>query len=169
MIVCENRINHEEHEVHTKSTKGYYYSPCVFMFSPLCKLFLAKTLRRKENHIYCDIYLREYDTLDCHYAFAPLCLCTIVPLRHCTFTPLSRCAFAPLCLCAFVPLRLCTFVPLRHLSLYCSIYKKKEGILLRYPLILKSATSYSPTCAVPSALSGLTSLFGMGRGGTPML
>ena len=34
---------------------------------------------------------------------------------------------------------------------------------------LKSATTYSPTIAVPSALAGLTSLFGMGRGGTPPL
>ena len=34
---------------------------------------------------------------------------------------------------------------------------------------LKSATTYSPTYAVPSALAGLTSLFGMGRGGTPSL
>ncbi len=33
-------------------------------------------------------------------------------------------------------------------------------------LNLKSATTYSPTIAVPSALAGLTSLFGMGRGGT---
>ncbi len=32
---------------------------------------------------------------------------------------------------------------------------------------LKMAATYSPTCAVPSALAGLTSLFGMGRGGTP--
>jgi hypothetical protein len=32
--------------------------------------------------------------------------------------------------------------------------------------ILKSATTYSPTNAVPSALAGLTSLFGMGRGGS---
>ena len=32
----------------------------------------------------------------------------------------------------------------------------------------KSAVTYSPTkTAVPSALVGLTSLFGMGRGGTP--
>ena len=34
---------------------------------------------------------------------------------------------------------------------------------------IKSATTYSPTYAVPSALAGLTSLFGMGRGGTPLL
>ena len=33
----------------------------------------------------------------------------------------------------------------------------------------KTAATYSPTCAVPSALAGLTSLFGMGRGGTPQL
>ena len=31
----------------------------------------------------------------------------------------------------------------------------------------KTAAAYSPTCAVPSARPGLTSLFGMGRGGTP--
>jgi hypothetical protein len=29
----------------------------------------------------------------------------------------------------------------------------------------REATSYSPTVAVPSAQAGLTSLFGMGRGG----
>ena len=33
----------------------------------------------------------------------------------------------------------------------------------------KTAATYSPTLAVPSARSGLTSLFGMGRGGTPTL
>ena len=31
------------------------------------------------------------------------------------------------------------------------------------------AVTYSPTFAVPSARRGLTSLFGMGRGGTPVL
>ena len=35
---------------------------------------------------------------------------------------------------------------------------------------LRLAATYSPTIiAVPSALTGLTSLFGMGRGGTPSL
>ena len=33
----------------------------------------------------------------------------------------------------------------------------------------KGAVTYSPTFAVPSARRGLTSLFGMGRGGTPEL
>ena len=33
----------------------------------------------------------------------------------------------------------------------------------------KTAATYSPTLAVPSARAGLTSLFGMGRGGTPPL
>ena len=33
----------------------------------------------------------------------------------------------------------------------------------------KGAATYSPACAVPSARLGLTSLFGMGRGGTPTL
>ena len=45
--------------------------------------------------------------------------------------------------------------------------KKSPGLLQGF--WLKSATTYSPTIAVPSALSGLTSLFGMGRGGTPTL
>ena len=31
------------------------------------------------------------------------------------------------------------------------------------------AATYSPAYAVPSALMGLTSLFGMGRGGAPSL
>lgn len=35
--------------------------------------------------------------------------------------------------------------------------------------LFKTATTYSPTCAVPSAWRGLTSLFGMGRGGSPAL
>ena len=33
----------------------------------------------------------------------------------------------------------------------------------------KTAATYSPTCAVPSALLSLTTLFGMGRGGTSAL
>ena len=32
----------------------------------------------------------------------------------------------------------------------------------------KMADTYSPANAVPSARAGLTSLFGMGRGGTPL-
>ena len=34
---------------------------------------------------------------------------------------------------------------------------------------LKMAATYSPTVAVPSALLSLTTLFGMGRGGTSAL
>ncbi len=49
-----------------------------------------------------------------------------------------------------------------------NVYTKKSPGFLRGSF-LKSATTYSPTIAVPSALSGLTSLFGMGRGGTPTL
>ena len=48
-------------------------------------------------------------------------------------------------------------------------YIIRKGVPFRNALLLKSATTYSPTIAVPSALSGLTSLFGMGRGGTPTL
>ena len=41
---------------------------------------------------------------------------------------------------------------------------------LKGPLSIKMAATYSPTLkAVPSACTGLTSLFGMGRGGTPAL
>ena len=41
---------------------------------------------------------------------------------------------------------------------------------LKGPLSKKMAATYSPTLkAVPSACTGLTSLFGMGRGGTPAL
>ncbi len=48
--------------------------------------------------------------------------------------------------------------------------KKKERVFLFQKLSpLKMAATYSPTNAVPSAQSGLTSLCGMGRGGTPTL
>ena len=41
----------------------------------------------------------------------------------------------------------------------------KRGLLGAW----KGAVTYSPAFAVPSARRGLTSLFGMGRGGTPVL
>ena len=44
--------------------------------------------------------------------------------------------------------------------------KKAASVVLA---ALKGAVTYSPTFAVPSAWRGLTSLFGMGRGGTPAL
>jgi hypothetical protein len=49
--------------------------------------------------------------------------------------------------------------------------KKNPGYLLEGSGIdfIRKATTYSPAFAVPSALMGLTSLFGMGRGGTPLL
>ena len=42
---------------------------------------------------------------------------------------------------------------------------KKEQLYIRIALYKKAAT-YSPTCVVPSALKGLTALFGMVRGET---
>ena len=48
------------------------------------------------------------------------------------------------------------------------IEKVPAGILPQ-GLSWKTAATYSPTFAVPSARLGLTSLFGMGRGGTPAL
>ncbi len=47
--------------------------------------------------------------------------------------------------------------------------EKAEGVPLSGFLSYKLAATYSPTCAVPSAWRGLTSLFGMGRGGSPAL
>ena len=52
---------------------------------------------------------------------------------------------------------------------FCLDYTIKKAPQFPEGLNLKSATTYSPTIAVPSALAGLTSLFGMGRGGTPPL
>jgi hypothetical protein len=61
------------------------------------------------------------------------------------------------------------FASLNLLATHDAIYsfcKIKKPFSFLKGLILKSATTYSPTFAVPSALAGLTSLFGMGRGGT---
>ena len=44
--------------------------------------------------------------------------------------------------------------------------KKLRSVMLRS--LSKMADTYSPANAVPSARAGLTSLFGMGRGGTPL-
>ena len=44
--------------------------------------------------------------------------------------------------------------------------KKLRSVKLRS--LSKMADTYSPANAVPSARAGLTSLFGMGRGGTPL-
>ena len=56
---------------------------------------------------------------------------------------------------------------------HCHGTKKRKALPARLleglPLENKMAATYSPACAVPSARSGLTSLFGMGRGGTPTL
>ena len=56
---------------------------------------------------------------------------------------------------------------------HCEAYIQKErepkGFSLSGSLSYKLAATYSPTCAVPSAWRGLTSLFGMGRGGSPAL
>ena len=50
-------------------------------------------------------------------------------------------------------------------------HKKRAGVIATAitPAHPKMAATYSPTFAVPSAQLGLTSLFGMGRGGTPTL
>ena len=51
------------------------------------------------------------------------------------------------------------------------VHKKRQSPMIMYhqALSLKGAVTYSPTFAVPSAWRGLTSLFGMGRGGAPAL
>ena len=48
-------------------------------------------------------------------------------------------------------------------------YKRRKPCCVYNKASIKKAATYSPTFAVPSALKGLTSLFGMGRGGTPSL
>ncbi len=54
---------------------------------------------------------------------------------------------------------------------YAKYITKKPRLFPVGVLSVKSAATYSPTfcSAVPSAQEGLTSLFGMGRGGTPPL
>ena len=47
--------------------------------------------------------------------------------------------------------------------------KKKTPLGLLQGTLRKGAATYSPGLPVPSAWRGLTSLFGMGRGGTPAL
>ena len=47
--------------------------------------------------------------------------------------------------------------------------KKKAPLGLLQGALRKGAATYSPGLPVPSAWRGLTSLFGMGRGGTPAL
>ena len=46
---------------------------------------------------------------------------------------------------------------------------KKAPLGLLQGALRKGAATYSPGLPVPSAWRGLTSLFGMGRGGTPAL
>ena len=58
--------------------------------------------------------------------------------------------------------------PVSHVARSCRRTGKKkrlQGMLAAS----KGAVTYSPTFAVPSAWRGLTSLFGMGRGGAPAL
>ena len=47
--------------------------------------------------------------------------------------------------------------------------KKEAPLGLLQGALRKGAATYSPGLPVPSAWRGLTSLFGMGRGGTPAL
>ena len=76
----------------------------------------------------------------------------------------------PLC---FLRVALCQFLFFSYTKLHRGITEshreQKKPLRFLKGFDLKSATTYSPTIAVPLALSGLTSLFGMGRGGTPTL
>ena len=49
------------------------------------------------------------------------------------------------------------------------LYKKESGQFLVRTLEERRLPTLPPGVAVPSALAGLTSLFGMGRGGSPLL
>ena len=66
-------------------------------------------------------------------------------------------------LCSSLVLRISS-VQVLQIILYKKAPQLPEGLFY-----IRLATSYSPTFAVPSALTGLTSLFGMGRGGSPSL
>ena len=48
------------------------------------------------------------------------------------------------------------------------VLNKKSSAAMKLRSLSKMADTYSPANAVPSARAGLTSLFGMGRGGTPL-
>ena len=54
-------------------------------------------------------------------------------------------------------------------AIYQSYIYKNKGVLRLLSRLLKMAATYSPTNAVPSARLSLTTLFGMGRGGTSAL
>ena len=55
-----------------------------------------------------------------------------------------------------------------NFNIYIIAKQKSPYASIRASYIKKAAT-YSPTCVVPSALKGLTSLFGMGKGVSPSL
>ena len=67
----------------------------------------------------------------------------------------------------YITVYICVSINRYILPLY--IQNERGVILIGQLLSTKTAATYSPTNAVPSARSGLTSLFGMGRGGTPTL
>ena len=61
-------------------------------------------------------------------------------------------------------------IAMRTSDLTAAVAKAKVRSAPSLSLLSKSAATYSPVLrTVPSAPSGLTALFGMGRGGTPTL
>ena len=90
-----------------------------------------------------------------------------LPALSALFPPLPACC--PL-FQLFPPLSACLPICPRFLllpSCLAAIQKKPSGIALGGLLTKNGGYLLSPGCAVPSARAGLTSLFGMGRGGTP--
>ena len=58
----------------------------------------------------------------------------------------------------------------KNKTIYSPSFRRKNKEARRFLFELpKMAATYSPTNAVPSALLSLTTLFGMGRGGTSAL
>ena len=95
----------------------------------------------------------------------PVCCDSIATCPR--FPPLPACC--PL-FQLFPPLSACLPICPRFLllpSCLAAIQKKPSGIALGGLLTKNGGYLLSHGCAVPSARAGLTSLFGMGRGGTP--
>lgn len=77
------------------------------------------------------------------------------------------------CVCGFVCLLGVVMIMLVFLVwgfvLFCGVLNKQRRRGVCSFRRLRGAATYSSTCVVPSAWTGLTALFGMGRGGAPSL
>ncbi len=120
------------------------------------KLFNTKYLIIKNNKF---INLNKKNINNpCHIQFQLLFFQSV---HYILFSPIKRnkghYIFSPAFLLFYFP----TFL------LFClRLTKKPRYVKTHRDSFISLATTYSPAIAVPLALTGLTSLFGMGRGGT---